>query len=252
MEIDEISLVDRPANQHAAVVIAKREEETVPEEIYNEAGEPVAFDALEEGDVVYDGDGNAYQFTYEPEAQETVEVGKSAFAAPPAPATPSARELYESIRAELSKADDEEKRDEVIAKALSEISKHEQRAAEAERIAKAERDLRLTREYIAKAAEYNVPVDPEELGPVLMRMTEQMSREDCAVVHKALTAAGEMLFEEAGYSGAADNNDPLAQIDQLLDEQVSKSAGQLSKSHAVTGFFDDNPEAYDAYRAQMG
>ena len=56
MEIDEISLVDRPANQHAKVVIAKRatEEDIVPEEIYNEDGELLDAELLEEGDVVFD------------------------------------------------------------------------------------------------------------------------------------------------------------------------------------------------------
>ena len=64
-------------------------------------------------------------------------------------------------------------------------------------IAKAERDLRLTREYISKAEEYNLPVDPKELGPVLYRMAETMEYDDCAVIAKCLETAGEILFRRS-------------------------------------------------------
>ena len=67
--------------------------------------------------------------------------------------------------------------------------------------AQAERDLRLTREYISKAAEYNLPIAPDELGPVLYRMAESMSFDDCKVIAKALETAGEIIFEETGLPG---------------------------------------------------
>src|SRR4051812_17713607 len=85
MEIDEISLVDKGANQHAMITIAKRatEEETMPE-LYNEDGTLLDENSLENGQVVYDQGGNAYEFTLdeeEPQEQEKEPelVGKSAF-----------------------------------------------------------------------------------------------------------------------------------------------------------------------------
>lgn len=251
MEIDEISLVDRPANPHAKVSIAKRapQEEAVADadEFYSEDGSSVDLNNLDFGQVVYDGDGNAFQWVpedYEQEAEQAEAevrepelVGKS---------------LADQVREDLSKALTDIERDDVIAKAASEISKAEQRAAAAERIAKAERDLRLTREYIAKAAEYNVPVDPRELGPVLMHAAEALPEADCAVLHKALSAAGQMLFEEAGYTGSADNDDPMARIEAELEGQLSKSDTQLSKHQAVADYFTNNPAAYDEYVAGLG
>ena len=82
-----------------------------------------------------------------------------------------------------------------------------QARSESPEVAKAERDLRLTREYVSKAAEYNLPVDPTELGPVLYRMAETMSYDDCAVIAKCLETAGSILFEEVGYQGGGDNDD---------------------------------------------
>ena len=252
IEIDEISLVDKPANQHAKVAIAKRapEEELMPE-IYDEYGNFVDLSSLEEGDIVVDEEGNEYVWTLEADDEddvdafdgedlysiedELVEVGKA---------------FTEDFREELSKALTDIDRDEVISKYVGEISKAEARALAAEEIAKSERTLRLEREYISKAAEYNVPIAPEELGPVLMRMAETMSYEDCSTIHKALTSAGEILWEEVGYQGMADNDDVFSQVDALAGEFVSKSAGDISKHSAVADLFASNPRAYDEYISQ--
>lgn len=89
--IDEISLVDKGANQHATVTIAKSadgEKENYMD-VYDEQGNPLDPDALDIGDVVYDAEGDAYEiqaenddndedeYEYEDE-RELMEVGKSA------------------------------------------------------------------------------------------------------------------------------------------------------------------------------
>ncbi len=239
MEIDEISLVDRPANQFAKVAIAKRapEEEAVPEYI-TEDGEPVDFDSLEYGSVVYDEAGNAFEWTeddseYEYE-QELETDGKS---------------LAEQVREDLSKALTDVERNEAISKAMDEVSKAQYRVEQAERIAKSERDLRLTREYIGKAAEYNVPVAPEELGPVLMRMAETMEDRDCAVIHKALTAAGELIFQEIGFQGGGDNVDIMSQVDAYIGEEVAKSHDGPSREQMITKAFESDDSLYMQYLA---
>ena len=76
IEIDEISLVDRPANQHAKVAIAKRatEEDNVPDEqIYDENGQALDVEQLELGDVVFDSEGNAYAVELDDESGESEE-----------------------------------------------------------------------------------------------------------------------------------------------------------------------------------
>lgn len=248
MEIDEISLVDRPANQHARIAIAKSapKEDAVP--YFNDQGQVVDPDALELGAVVFDGDGNGfvvtdenddndYEFVAESEQEEPELVGKS---------------LAEQVREDLSKAFTDIERDDVISKAMGQIAKAEQRASEAEKIAKSERDLRLTREYISKAADYGIGgVTPDQLGPVLMRAAENLPFEDCTVLHKALTSAGE-AFKELGTSGGAENAmDPFGVIDAVLEGQVSKGAEGVTREQLIVKAFTDNSASYDEYRNNM-
>jgi hypothetical protein len=262
MEIDEISLVDRAANQSASIVFSKRadQEESMPD--YLDAdGDPLDLSQFEEGDILEDEDGNQFEVSFDDDdgdedyfdddyvaddAAQYAEVGKSAFG------YSADNRLIASIREELSKAVDEDDRSAVLGKAFSTLAKRaeaaEYRLAQAEDVAKAERDLRLEREYISKAAEYNVPIDPEDLGPVLMRAAEALSYDDCAVLHKALVSAGEMLYTEAGFDGTSAVEDPIDRIDAFLDEQVSK--GVKSSAGVMTDFFDDHPEAYDALRSE--
>ncbi len=242
IEIDEVSLVDVPANQYATVAIAKRatEEDNVPE-IFNENGEALEVDSLSFGDVVYDGEGNAFEVVAEDsddveveEERELETVGKS---------------LADEIREELSKAAGDSVRDDVISKAAGRIDELSKKLAEAETIAKAERDLRLTSEYVEVAKNYNLPVAAEDLGPVLMRMAENMSDKDCTVIHKALTAAGAALFDEVGVVGYGAEANPLDEAEAYANSQISKSDTTISKADAMADFYATNPAAYDEYLA---
>ena len=80
MEIDEISLVDRPANAHAKVVIAKRatQEETVPEDVFNEDGEVIDVSELSEGDVVFDEEGNPFLIVEDDEPEGELQTEQEA------------------------------------------------------------------------------------------------------------------------------------------------------------------------------
>lgn len=304
VEVDEISLVDVPANQYASVLIAKRDdtqEDIVPDEVYDESGAPIEdIQALDEGTIVFDADGAAYQVEVEAEdasdeaeveAEEPVLVGKSflgttgavmqgaGIRAKQAGAAAARNKgkiaggtalggtaaaggymgskvgksasFADEIRESLSKALGDAERDDIISKAMEQVESAEQRAAQAEEIAKAERDLRLLREYTEVAKSYNVPVEPDELGPVLMRMAEVLDDADLSVVHKALTAAGEALYQEIGYIGGGDNLDVLTQVDSIIDGTIQKNAeGKVSKASAMADFFDQNPEAYDQFLAE--
>lgn len=254
MEIDEISLVDKGANQHAMITIAKRapEEETMPE-LYTEDGELLDENSLKDGDIVYDGEGNAYRFEQEAEVEEEERelVGKretrpNPFEKKSKETAPVSKGFTASVLEELSKAYTDEDRDKVIAKALGRVEELENRYVEAEEIAKSERDLRLTREYVSKAAEYNLPVDPTELGPVLYRMAETMSYEDCSVIAKCLEGAGSVIFEERGYIGGGDNTDIMSQVEAQAVE-IGKSASPEN----VVNVFDSSPQAYDEYLASQ-
>lgn len=75
IEIDEVSVVDRPANQHGLIAFAKNDEgteiaeETMPE-LFDEAGDVVPVDVLENGDVVYDAEGNEFVFVEDEESDD--------------------------------------------------------------------------------------------------------------------------------------------------------------------------------------
>lgn len=247
MEFDEISLVDRPAVAGAKIAIAKRapEEGAMPS-YYTEQGEGVDLDSLEIGDVIFDEQGNGFEVTPDDgieDNQQMEELGEQQ-------REPVGKSFADQVREDLSKAFSEVERDDVISKAMGEISKAEKRAVAAEEIAKAERDLRLTREYVSKAAEYNVAgVTPEQLGPVLMRAAANLPYEDCVILHKAFTSAGE-AFAELGYTGGAENgNDPFAMVDQLVGNEVSKAESTTTRDAAIAKAFADNPNAYDDYLA---
>ena len=265
MEIDEISTVDKAANQHSRFVIAKRapEEDEVPK-LFDQEGKPLAEDQLEFGDVVFDEDGNAYEFVEDDSADdqapgdeverqpEMAGVGKRAGSAffeksNTAPVA-KAGSFAASVMEELSKAFSDADRDKVIVKALGRIEEVEARNEEIAKAAQAERDLRLTREYISKAAEYNLPVAADELGPVLYRMAETMSYDDCSVIAKALETAGEIIFEERGYSGGGDNGDVYSQVEAHAYDTFGK-AEDFNSIEAINKVFETNPEAYDEYLA---
>lgn len=334
MEIDEISLVDRPANQHAKVVITKNytgdtytgasKEDTVPD-IYDEDGDILDFNDVAEGDVVFDESGEAFvvvdeELDYSDEYADVekawtlkgakvagksvghmnpkvlrenlrgsalkqrgkslgsgakrvageqaanfrvagskaihnrgAQVGGAALLGAGAGAggvyggEKLKKSFADELREELSKSLTDIERDEVIAKALSQVDEMSASLAEAEEIAKSERDLRLVREYTEVAKSYNVPVDADELAPVLMAIAEYLPYEYGEVIHKALSAAGDMIYEEIGYQGAADNNDVLARVDAYIDQNVSKA--DISKAQATEAVFADNPDAYDEYMA---
>jgi hypothetical protein len=254
MEFDEISLVDKGANQYARTVIAKRhgEEENTMDEYFDSAGNPVEVDSLEPGDVVYDAQGDAFTLEVEEEAEERelATVGKRADN--PFDIQREDEEVFD-LREELSKALTDSDRDEVIAKAFNRLGEYEEIAKQAQAAAESERQLRLDREYTEVAKNYSVGIAPEVLGPVLKRAAEALDRKDCEVLAKALdsaSAAGD-LFSEVGKSGAGANSDVFNTVEAKISEQISKVDGNTTKEDLIMKAFLDNPAAYDEYLAEQ-
>lgn len=263
--IDEISLVDKGANQHATVTIAKSadgEKENYMD-IYDEQGNPLDPDALEIGDVVYDAAGDAYEIQAEDDNEEDevveereLEMAKS-FATPFAKREQAkstvAKGFANGLREELSKALTDRDRDEVINKAFSQIEALTEATEVAKRAAEQERDIRLTQEYTEIAKSYNLPgIEVTELGSVLKSCAEKLSYEECEVIGKALQFAAEaqdVLFDEIGSIGGGDNSDVLNMVEAHVDGVVAKSG--VSREELVTEVFMQNPDAYDQYLADQ-
>jgi hypothetical protein len=160
-------------------------------------------------------------------------------------------DMDNSFLEELSKAIRDEDGREQFSKALqTRFEAYETEIAKAQQLASDERDLRLEREFIAKAAEFEVPVAPEELGPVLKRCAESLSEQDFAVIVKCLDAATELsdeIYGEVGKRGLGSNLD-IFQAVEAEAEELAKSAG-VDGATAVAQVFEANPHAYDQYLA---
>jgi hypothetical protein len=257
MVIDEVSLVDNDANGHARHVIAKRDEQ--PEEQMTQPVDEKELTFSEE-DLVFDDEGNAYlpvnfgergdeteqaeqtEQTEEPEEEETDEDAGT--------------QAAEAVLTKLSKALGDDDRDKAVAGAYGEIAKLTKRAQRAEAVAKQERDLRLTREYVSKAAEYRTPVPPEVLGPVLKRCAESLSKADCQVLAQCLEAASQPVefdpYAEIGKAGGGSNGNILDEVNAAAEELFVKGveAGTgFTREQSIAKVFDMNPAAYDQYLA---
>lgn len=260
LEIDEVSVVDKGANQLAPVVIAKSasgEEEKM--DFYDADGTPVDPETLAEGDVVFDAEGQAWAYSEEEEDDdfedelddEPVLVGKAdAFRQP---VRKSRGGLADSVREELSKALSDTERDAIISKALGRMEEYEAVAKAAAMQAERERNIRLEREYTEIAKSYGLPIDDTQLGNALKSIAENNSYETCSVIAKALalaSEASEMLFEEIGAQGGGSNSDVLTQVNAFASEAVQKNyTSGVSKEAFAAEFFMQNPQAYDDYLA---
>lgn len=169
--------------------------------------------------------------------------------------TATSKSLGQELLTELSKAYTDGDRDTVVSKA---IEAADRRAEAAERranvaISKAER-VELEREteaYVELAKSYELPVDPEDLGPILQTIAKSgLSREQLDTVDRIFTAAGEQaLYAEVGTGGVAPSS-----ILEAAQAQAYEIVGKADASveAATAAVFDANPDAYLEYLAETG
>lgn len=131
-------------------------------------------------------------------------------------------------------------------------------AWDAQETATHERNLRLTREYVEKAAGYtNLPVNPADFGPVLRELAEK-APEAAAKMEGVLKAADEALaagglFVEAGAAGTGRGGGTSA-----WDEIVSKAAALVQKDSSLTPeqarlrIMEQEPALYGRHRREQG
>ena len=154
----------------------------------------------------------------------------------------SKADLPEPVRAALQKAEDDR------AEAL-------RKAEEAEKLAKAERDLRVEREFIAKAeAEFPELGSAADLGPRLKRMSESLSKEDYDAHLQQLAAANEQIAKGALFGELGRGGDPAHGSDSgelaRKAEEIRKSDPSLSSYGAMERALRENPELQRTYLNQ--
>jgi len=140
--------------------------------------------------------------------------------------------LPEPVRLALEKAEADAR---TQAERLEKAEKH---AEESDKLAKAERDERLTRDFIAKAELFKaLPFKAAEFGPVLKSASEKLSKDQFAELERVLTAADEQiakgdLFKEQGSGGDGTPADGLDEMTRKAEE-LRKSDPSLSQYEAM-------------------
>ena len=264
---DEVSLVDRPANQHGLVVFAKRDtEESGAMGFYTADGQPIDPRDVMVGQTIFDESGNPYEGTDEEPGeggfyivdddeldehdvdedeneQELVGVGKRA-----------GKPLSEIFLEDLSKALTQDGRDEVVAKALGRMEEVEKRNQDLARTVSALVDANARRDFTEIAKNYDLPFDPEDMGGLLQRLSKSLSPGDMAAVEQIMTAGSEYAKQasllEIGYAGGA----PSSVYDEVAAAAagvVAKAGGELTFDQATVAFFEANPDAYDEYESEQ-
>ena len=245
MKIDEVSLVRRPANQHAAIVFSKADEgDDMPGMIYTEAGEEVAIDDLEVGTLVEGEDGEIYEVV-EDIASEVSEQEQA---------------LEESEG--MGKSDDYA---ELIAKAYSDAVSDEDRAkliagvareAQIAKAASAKTDATIAKmqadayvdECISKAEEYGIAGPrTEEFGVAISKMLTVLSDSEAQLMDDIFKSFSELAVEVAKGSEAFGSSDIMDQVNAHADEIVKSAGGEISKEQAMAAAFEANPELYALY-----
>jgi len=159
--------------------------------------------------------------------------------------------LPPEVRAYVEKAEAERAADRERAE------KAEKAANEASEIAKAEREARLTKEFVAKAEGYEaLVVKAEDFGPVLKEASEKLSKASFDEIERVLKAADEQiakgdLFKEMGRNGEAPAADSALAKAETRAAELMKSDPKLAKGEALDLVFKADPELQAAYLAQV-
>jgi len=150
---------------------------------------------------------------------------------------------------DLSKALTDTDRDEVIAKALDQVSALEGSNAEIAKALDDERELRLSNEFFSKALEYNLPIAADDFGPILKSLYTgtPLTDAELADLDEVFKAVGSYLYEEIGSLGDTSNGSVMDEVDQIASQVVAKTGGQLTEEQAFAAALDANPYAYDEY-----
>ena len=273
MIIDEISIVDDPANEQARVVITKMkaapEGQTGSEGLSGEI-DTASADQIKEFQMDMENLAKALE---DAEAKlETLEKRTSDAEAALADATEVIKakeaeieELQKSYAAKAkpkakAKADEDSETDDEddVMKSLAEpirkrLEAFEKRAAEAEATLAKMRDEKDTADAIAKAKSLNFG-KAEEIGPLLMRVTKGLTTAaDAELLERLFKAAGEQgkvthLFKSVGSDVAVDG-DPEVLIKAKAGE-IQKANNGMTFEQAYAKAMEENPSLYNAYVAK--
>ena len=285
MEFDEVSLVNRPANQLSKVLLFKSDtvsedemsnlevEEVVAEEVTSE--EVSAEESVEKGYgkmSMKKGKKKMPMMEMEDEEMDEeempmkkgkmkkddeVEIPAEVFEYIESLESANA-ELMESIEKMQNEKDSEiaQQEEEILKSAdprLVQIVKAaEERAIAAETIAKAERDFRLEREFVSKAQELgSLPLNADSFGMILKSAADVLTTEQYDAIWQVLSAANAQIsaggiFGEVGKSATSEASTSLSAIEQAA-ARLRQEDSSLSKEQAIAKAVSADASLYNQY-----
>lgn len=116
---------------------------------------------------------------------------------------------------------------------------------------KAEKQLRIKKEFEEKAAQFdNLPITTEELGHIL-RVFSEKAKEEYEKLERLLMAVNEALeqsalFKEVGSSHFSVGGDAWSKVEKMAESLIQKEQG-LTKEKAIAKIFEMNPKLYEEY-----
>lgn len=177
----------------------------------------------------------------------------------PTQKTEQTAQLSPDAKAQIEKAE----KDALAASAQTVELKKQVEASEAKRVElekqiAVEKDARLTRDFIAKAAEKfkHLPEKADVLGPILKELADK-APEAAAKIEKFLEATNEKLAKvteltkELGHNRDGGEQTAWGKI-QKAAEELRKTEVKLSKEQAIQKAMELNPDLYEAYNAESG
>lgn len=256
--MDEFSLVDKPANPLARIVLTKRapEEKPVPEQkdtsVLRKIAQALGFapDVVVDTNKRVENDGGKWiayddagakigEFDTEDEAREAAYGEKKKMAEQPKNDEPTPEVVSKAEFAKLQ---------ERLEKAEADAT------AQAEKVAKMENERRDA-EFAARAATYApLPIKADTFAPILRKCADALTEDENKELDRILTAAAAMakagnVTKEIG-SGSQDEGTAAAKVAAKLDE-LRKAHPAKSEPQLRTMIWKADPELRRAYENEQ-
>jgi len=250
MTFDEVSLVRRPANQHASIVFSKADEgDDMPDVLYTEDGQEIDINDLEVGTEIELEDGQIYTVVDADEDDEdpgesvqyeAEDYGKS-------------EDYGQMISKAYQEAIGDDQKAQLFASVAksAEIAKAEARAA-SDSITKMHADQYVD-QCISKADDYGFAGPrTQQFGVAIAKMMTVLDDEEIQLMDDIFKAFSELIDDVAIGSEAAGVSDVLDAVHGAADEIVKSAGGDMTNEQAMAAAFEANPELYSLYLDEKG
>lgn len=252
MVFDEVSLVRRPANQHASIVFSKADEGAEMTVLVTEDGQEVDIDDLEVGTEIEFDNGEVYTVVDADDADEDDEDADAREYEPQDEADYGKSADYGQL---IAKAYEEAVTDEDKANLFATVAKSAQIAkAQASAAAQTMENMRTDSfidTCISKADEYGFAGQrTEQFGVVIAKMMTVLEPEEIQLVDDIFKAFSSLIDETAIGSEYSEPSEIMDIVDGVASDIVKSTDGALTSEQAFTAAFDANPDLYNLYLAE--